>query len=161
MADGKIYIIVTDQLPGGQGPLPPDTPDSGKEKTKENKFESWATHQFLNLVKQQVIQNITFTVNNIGNFTGDYQAQRDAQLSLSLLQEGMNLGLSIYAGYKIGNIPGAAIAAGVYAVNKTISTVQEYRLIDLQQKQSNYSIQQLKNRSGLNSNRDGSRGTEN
>lgn len=157
--DGKIYIIVTDQLPNGGGQLVPDQ-QKEKEKDKGSSLAMWAEHQFYNLVKQQVIGNINFTVNNIGNFTGDYQAQRNAQLNLSILNEAMGLGMAVYAGSRFG-VPGVAVALGVYAANKTISTMQQYALINLQQKQSNYSIEQLRNRAGLNSYKDGSRGTEN
>lgn len=157
--DGKIYIIVTDQLPNGGGQLVPDQ-QKEKEKDKGSSLAMWAEHQFYNLVKQQVMGNINFTVNNIGNFTGDYQAQRNAQLNLSILNEAMGLGMAVYAGSRFG-APGVAVALGVYAANKTISTMQQYALINLQQKQSNYSIEQLRNRAGLNSYKDGSRGTEN
>lgn len=160
--DGKIYITISDRRFGKNVAEADAQNKSDKEKQdKDSKFGSWVEHQFFGLIKQQVMQNINFTVNNIGNFTGDYQAQRDAQLGLSLLNEAIGLGTSIYAGAKIGGVPGALIAIGVYGVNKTISTMQQYELINLQTKQNRFQVEILKERSGLNSYKDWSRGTEN
>lgn len=159
--DGKIYIIVTDQLPNGGGQVVPDSSKKDKDKDKEGHFASWAVHQYLSLVKEQALNNINFAINNIGNFTGDYQTQRAAQTAMSFINEMAGLGAAIFAGAKMGGVPGAIVATSVYGINKAVSTIQTYQLINLQQKQTDYSIKQLQNRSGLNTRYDGSRGTEN
>lgn len=159
--DGKIYIIVTDQLPNGGSQVVPDSSKKDKDKDKDGHFTSWAVHQYLSLVKEQALNNINFAISNIGNFTGDYQAQRDAQTAMSVINELAGLGVSIFAGAKIGGVPGAIVATSVYGINKAVSTVQTYQLINLQQRQTNHAINQLQNRSGLNTKYDGSRGTEN
>ena len=158
--DGKIYITISDRRFGKNKAEADEQNKQEKKDKKENSFGSWVEHQFFGMIKQQVMQNMSFTANNIGNFTGDYQAQRDAQLGMSLLNEAIGLGTAIYAGSKFG-APGIAIAIGVYTINKTVSTLQQYELINLQTKQNRFQVEILKERSGLNSYKDWSRGTEN
>ena len=159
--DGKIYITISDRRFGSNVAEADAQNKSDKKKDKESEFGSWVVHQFFSLVKTQALNNVNFAISNIGNFTGDYQSQRDAQTAMSVINELMGFGTAVVAGAKIGGVPGAIVATTVYGINKAISTVQTYQLINLQQKQTNHTINQLQNRSGLNTRLDGSRGTEN
>ena len=155
--DGKIYITISDKR-FGSNVAEADAQnkiDKQKEEKKENTFGSWVQHQFFGLIKQQVIQNVSFTVNNIGNFTGDYQSQRNVQLGLSIMSEMSGLGTAIATGAKYG-VPGVVVAIGTWTINKGISTAQQYALINLQIRKQEYSIEQLRNRAGLNPYIDGS-----
>lgn len=159
--DGKIYITISDRRFGSNVVEADAQNKADKEKNKESQFGNWVVHQFFSLVKNQALNNVNFAINNIGNFIGDYQAQREAQTTMSVINELMGFGTAVVAGAKIGGVPGAIAATTIYGINKAISTAQTYQLIDVQQKQTNYLITQLKNRSGLNTRLDGSRGTEN
>lgn len=159
-SDGKIYITISDRRGQGGGDTPtPGVPDEKQEEKKENTLESWIAHQGLNLLKQQVVNNLNFAINNIGNFTGNYQLQREQQRELAIFNKIIGVGLTVYAGAKVGGVPGVLIALGVQAVNETVNFVQQYMLNEVQQKQTNHNIEQLRQRSGLNTLRDGSRGT--
>ena len=159
MSDGKIYITISDKR-GGEG-KPAEPMEGGASDKKENTFSSWAKHQFLSMVKQQAIGNLNYAISNIGNFTGDYNAQRSATFAMQLANEATSFGLSVLAGAKMGGLPGAVVGAVLYAGNKTIQTAQQYALIQLKQRQTDYSIDQIRMRAGLNPYLDGSRGTEN
>ena len=69
MADGKIYIIVTDQLPGGGGPLVPDRQSGSEKEKKDNALSDFARHKFFNFIESQAKQAINYSISNIGNFT--------------------------------------------------------------------------------------------
>lgn len=162
--DGKIKIIITTGDVGGK-PGEPGTGDSNKEKEKdkkENSLGSYIEHQFYNLIKEQAMNNINFAVNNIGNFTGDYQTQRTTSASISFVKKFINLGTAFAAGTKATGSPiGGVIAASVAAVGDMISLQQLWFTNQVEQKKANYEIAQIRNRSGLNSLTDGSRGTQN
>lgn len=167
MNDGKIYIVITNKYQGGDG-----TPN---DEMSENKSESqssigkYATHRFFNFMEQQATKVVNYSINNIGNFTGDYQAQRDVQASIGLLNRLMNLGNAAVqgalAGAKAGGGYGAAIGAAIGLIvgvgSEAVSVALESNSFYIQQKKANREINILKERSGLNSLMDGSRGTEN
>ena len=160
MSDGKIYITISDRR-GGEG-KPAEPQQGGASDKKESTFSSWAKHQFLSMVKQQAIGNLSYAISNIGTFTGDYNHQRSASFAMQLANEATSFGLSVLAGAQMGGgLPGAIVGAVLYAGNKTIQTAQEYALIQLKQRQTDYAIDQIRMRAGLNPYLDGSRGTEN
>ena len=164
MTNGKIYIYVTDKLPQGDGqPTPgPGTSDSNK-KEESNLLLHYARDKIINTTKQAVMSNINFALNNIGNFTGNYQLQRDIESTQRILNSITNIGTSAWAGFKItgGNPWGALIGATVATFNEASGIVRNEILIGVQTKKANREVNVLRQRSGLNSLTDGSMGTEN
>jgi len=164
--DGKIYIIITDKLPAGtSSPGAPGmaTTPSGAAATgtKNNIIMDYAAHEFFNLIKKEVGVVINYNLNNIGNFTGDYITQRHINETRTILSDITSLGIAAVAGAKFGGVPGAIIATVVQATGLVTSAVVNYNLNQVQNTKVNYEIDQLKDRSGLNTLRDGSRGTLN
>lgn len=158
--DGKIYIIVTDQLPGGGGPLVPDQPKQPKEE-KDNALADYAKHRFFNFIEGQAKQAINYTVNNIGNFTGDYIQQQHVQDNLAAANWLINVGNAALAGFKVTGSPyGALLGAGIAVATSAISYGQQYYAGYLENARLNKNINQLRTRAGLNSSNNGSRGTE-
>lgn len=161
MADGKIYIIVTDRLPGGGGEPLPDKPRGDTEKEKEGVLSSFAKHKFFDFIQDQTKQAINYSIGNIGNFTGDYIAQTHAAESIHILNSVMNIGVAAYTGFKTTGSPwGALVAAGISVASMGISAFQEVFATQQQIKRQNRDIDLLRSRSGLNSTNNESRGTE-
>lgn len=167
MNDGKIYIIVTNKLPTQSGPSPMPTPTpapTGKEQTgSESMLAKYFYHRFFNFMEAQTKKAVNYSINNIGNFTGDYQTQRNIQAGLSMANDLMNIGTAAMSGFiatggnPIGALIGATLAVGASAIN----FAYEINSLNMQQKKSDYAISQIRARSGLNQLTDGSRGTEN
>lgn len=162
--DGKIYIIVTDKPQGGVTPMQTTTGSgSGTRKDKDGKdlFTHWAMDKILNTAKQVATSSIMYSINNIGNFTGNYQRQATIQESVAVVRGMMSVGLAGLAGLQVGGPVGAVIGASMALINKTVSYAQDEYSRYIQQKKTDYAIAQLRDRSGLNRYTDGSRGTEN
>ena len=158
MADGKLYIIVTDQLPNGGGPLLPDQPKE-KDKEKTNALGEFAQHQFFNLIERQTKQAVSYTLNNIGNFTGDYVAQQQVNNVMGVVQFAERVGLAAIAGAKYGGW-GSLIAAGIVVAGEAANQGMQFITGYFENKRQNRLSDQLRTRSGLNSVNNGSRGTE-
>lgn len=168
MADGKIYIIITDKLPQdtpgpgpGPAPTPSGNPSSSSGGNKNNIILDYAAHQFFNLIKETTTKIINYQLNNVGNFTGDYITQRHINFARGNLNVLVGIGGAAVAGFKYGGPWGALIAATVATVATGVSGALDYNTNLIQNTKTNYAIAQLRERSGLNSLKDGSRGTEN
>ena len=167
MADegtGKIYIIVTNKLPGGSsGEAAIATEAKSEESTRDNSLlKHYAMNKFISTVENTTRNAINFGLNNIGNFTGNYILQQQISDTRMFLNSLAGIGMAAWAGFKAsGSGWGALIGAGVEIMNQTISKIESLSLINLQQRQTNYNIAQIRERSGLNGKIDGSRGTEN
>lgn len=161
-ADGKIYIIVTDRLPGGTSPVPePQEPEgSGSGGGNGSTMLHWARSRMLNTVKSAAIGAASYAISNIGNFTGDYEAQADVQNAISAVRSFVSIGMSAMAGFKMGGPWGAVIGASLELANQGVNYVGTQISMHIQNQKTNYSLEQLRNRSGLNALKDGSRGTE-
>ena len=162
MADGKIYIIVTDKLPQSTQAGVAAFPSEPKQEANKQNNRTWGyvEHRVANFAEQQALKAVNYTLSNIGNFTGDYQAQRDVNAGLTVIHNLMNIGMATLAGAKFGPV-GAAVGAGLAVSSIAINFAYEQKSLEIQQKKSNHQINILKQRSGLNTLRDGSRGTEN
>lgn len=158
--DGKLYIIVTDHLPGGGGQVDPNEKKDTK-KDDESILGKFAMHHFFNFIESQAKQAVSYTISNIGNFTGDFNEQRHVTALMNLAGRAMSLGTAIAAGAKTAGVPGAIIAGIVAASSMTIQDIRAERLKDFADAKKNLSIKQLRERSGMYSLMDGSRGTEN
>lgn len=160
MADGKLYIIVTDQLPGGTGPLTPDKP-SDTNKDRESALADFAKHKFFNLIENQAKQAVSYTISNIGNFTGDYLQQEQTSFAVQLISDGIDIANAAWAGAKLTGSPwGALIGAGVAVIGKTYNYGMQIYAGYMENVRQNKQIAQLRTRAGLNSTNNGSRGTE-
>lgn len=160
--DGKIYIIVTNKLPAGTS-VPTITDGQKTESSSTTKSESllarYAQHKFFNFIQSQTEQFISYEISNIGNFTGNYVAQRNVDSTVASLNVLTNVATAAYAGFTMsgGNVFGALIGAGVSVISQTVSFLQREKINQLVFRQQNYTLDVLKERSGLYSLDNGSR----
>lgn len=156
--DGKIYITISDARTGevikGTDISVSDNPKKEKEKTTLGDF---ARHQFFNLIEREAKQMINYSISNIGNFTGDYNAQRDVNFALSTAGVIGSVGMGAFQGAQVGGIPGAIIGAAVVATSQAVNFSLQLRSQNLEIRKQNYSIGQLKQLSGLDGLTNGSR----
>ena len=160
--DGKIYIIVTDKLPNGNGNAPTESkPKVSNYKDEEAMIKHWARNKLIGEAKSLLNTSVNYSLSNIGNFTGDYITQTHVNDAISNLNGFLNIGTSIYAGFKIGGAYGAFIAGGLSLLNTGVTSALRIHSMKVANRKTNYEIEQLRKRSGLDSTMDGSRGTEN
>lgn len=160
-SDGKIYIIVTDKLPaGGDTPTPGDKKKTEK-KSDEDMFEHWARDRLLSEVKQLATTAVNYSISNIGNFTGDYIAQTHINDALRGVRGFVSIAASTAAGFKVGGPWGAVIGFSLGLVSESVSSAMQIHSNRVETNKMNYEIAQLRQRVGLNTALDGSRGTQN
>lgn len=128
--ENRVYTIKLDvgiQGDGGAnaGDTPQDkqdnengqiAPGAGQTKSKNVSKGAWA----LNLAKQQGTKIASDLIGNIGDITGDYIAQANAQAVFSIGMTGFGIVTATAAGGIAGfaaSIIGAGISAGIGAVN--------------------------------------------
>jgi hypothetical protein len=156
-ADGKIYITISDSreseiIKGTKI----NAPSEGKKEKEKTTTSDFIKHQFFNFIESEAKQMVNYTLGNIGNFTGDYNAQRQVNFGLSAASVITNIGMSALAGSKFG-IPGAIAGAVVAATSQAVSFGLQLRTQNLEITKQNYSIGQLKQLSGLDGLTNGSR----
>ena len=161
MSDGKIYITISDRRGEPDTPTPSVPGTEKKEKKDKNDlFTHWAKNQLIGEVKQLANTAVTFGISNYGNFTGDFQAQRDIDAAMGIMSNISSIVMGGVAGSTFGpagSIIGIAIATTNVAVNKGLSLYTEA----LNRRRTNREIDILRQRAGLDVLLDGSRGTEN
>lgn len=165
MADGKIYITISDAR---TGEVIKDTnitvgKDPKKEKEKESEeslLRRYAEHELFHLVKNTVAQTVNFQISNIGNFTGDYITQRRVNEIKQGVSGLMSIAMATYAGAKFGPV-GAGIGLAIGTASMISSSVFNVISTNDQTAKTNFNVSQLRERVGLSSTYDGSRGTEN
>lgn len=140
---GKIYVILTDKR--GQQPEPtpptPETPSTPKPKKEEkNKYLS-AALKVGATVAACAIQAANWSLNNIGNFTGDYQKQRQVQAVKGALLKGAGFVGAVAAGGVLGAVAYTAAMAVDFTLSETSNQIQFAK--------QNYDIRQLRQISGL------------
>ena len=157
MADGKIYITISDTR-GGSGTGVNNEADTVNESSKkENAVAQYARHRFFNFVESQAKQYVNYTVSNIGNFTGDYTAQRNIEEAMTVGGMLLNLGTSVIAGAKMGGPYGAIIAATITVGSKLIEFGYREKSEQFQNRKTNRNIDMMRNRLGLQGLTDSSR----
>ena len=159
--DGKIYIVITDKMPGSPGSPEGEGKGEGPKKSESGMVAHWARQRLLGEAKSQANSWLSYGVNNIGNFTGNYTAQMEVQAGMNVVSRLSGIGMSTLAGLKVGGIPGAVIAFGISTINLITQDVQKHNLRLFEQKRTNYAISQLRERSAMNPYVDWGRGTEN
>ena len=157
--DGKIYITISDRR-FGKNKAEADEQDK-QDKKEENPLKKFATHKFFNMIESQAKQAISYTIGNIGNFTGDYVKQAQVQNSMEIINSMIGLATSAYAGFKLtGSVAGALIAVGTQMISTGISRGEQLYAGYVENARQNRAIAQLRTRAGLNSSNNGSRGTD-
>lgn len=163
MADGKIYITISDKPIGDGGGTEPE-----KKKKQYTTIGRYIEHEIFHFLKEQAENAINYSINNIGNFTGDYNSQKEMQLVVNMANKVKGLAFAGYYGAKAGaaavgtaaggvagGIIGVAIAVGGMAINFGLNEAANQK----QFKRQNFNIDQLRSISGQNILLDGSRGT--
>lgn len=161
--DGKIYITISDKR-FGQNKAEADEQnkiDKEKKTDGESAFDKYINHQVMHLARQQVTKFVHFSLGNIGNFTGDYVTQQRVNDLIASAQGFINIGTATIAGAKAGGWVGAIIGFVVGTVTEVASSAYSTYEKLINNKKTNYQIEQLRERAGLNALLDGSRGTEN
>lgn len=157
----KLYIVISDEREGGEGGTSTPTKKAKEEKEKDDTLGRYVEHQVFHLVKQQATKFAYYTLGNIGNFSGDYIMQDKVNSLLESSQGFMNIGMATAYGAKAGGWIGAIVGFVVGAGAETISSAYQIHSKTVEVTKQNYEIEQIRARSGLNSLKDGSRGTEN
>lgn len=152
--NGKIYITISDKAMGGGGESEKPT-----EKKKEKTLGEYSKHAFFSFIKQEANTMINYSISNIGNFTGDFQMQRDVQVAVQVVGLATNLATSFIAGMTLsgGNVAGGLVAMGISLAAQTINYGLGEITGQLQNRNQNYNIAQLRNISGLDTLTNGSR----
>lgn len=165
-ADGKIYIVITDKMPDGArsglGSAPTQDGDRSDGPGGEL-LKHWARDRVISTTKHAATSYVMYTLENIGNFTGDYITQTHINDSISNLKGIMGIGSAALAGFTVtgGNPIGAVIGATLSVINTGVSSIERIHSARVQNRKVNYEIEQLRDRVGMNAVLDGSRGTEN
>lgn len=155
MADGKIYITISDNRDG-------ETNDNStiktKEKDKNSALGEYALHEFMHLIKENATEVVNYSISNIGYYTGNYQAQRDIETAIGVGNSIIGLGASFYAGVKIsGMVAGGLVGLGVAGVGMAVSKGLEIKRNIEDNRRQNIRVDRLRDISGLNSLTNGSR----
>lgn len=158
MADkGKIYITISDRRIGENGQIEGDNTQENDAENNKNVLGEFVKHKFFNLIQSQAKQIAMYSVNNIGNFTGDYQIQREVNVAVKLLNMGVSLGTSFASGLSVGGPVGGVVAVAVSMVAMGTSIALEEVSGKITNRNQNYHIEQLREISGLNALTNGSR----
>lgn len=158
---GKIYITISDQRLGdgkGGGKDDPDKVINPFDDNETDALSKYAQHRFFSFIKSQASQMVNYTIGNIGNFTGDYQVQREVQVIQKMAGFGINLGLSFKAGVSLaGSTAGGLIGVSLAIATEAINYGLQEMTGRLSNRNQNYEIEQLREISGLNALTNGGR----
>lgn len=150
--NGQIYITISDKregpiVPTPSPPSPVPTPGVPKEIKQNN--NNIMVHQLRNWLINETKQIVNTSIANIGNFTGNYQSQRNVN---NVISTG-NLMTGLVASAAMFGPIGFAMAAGAVAVNYGLSEYTGH----FANKKQNREISILRDISGLNSLTNGGR----
>lgn len=169
MADGKIYITISDSRGGsGNGLEPVATPEKLKEPNENNagvELSRYLMHRMLNYTEQQLVSFANEAISSIGDFTGNYILQghiNTAKQALNHLVSDVNrIGSAATIGAQYGGGYGAAIAAAAEAVRigfeSTVGQIKYDIKEALRYNALKYQSEQERIRLGLGSINNGSR----
>ena len=162
--NNKLYITITDKRgDGGSGiptPSPSDSSSAKKEQDDDSLLKRYVEHELFHLVKGTATKAVSFSINNIGNFTGNYIKQQEVNEIKQGISGVMTIGMSTLAGAKFG--PWGAVAGFVVGVSSIVAnTIFDDISNRANNAKNNFEISMLRERAGLNTIYDGSRGTEN
>ena len=150
MADGKIYITITDEpiseTSGG-------TQAQKEKKDKKQKKQDQLNYQFNEFIKEEAIKFANYQISNIGFYTGNYQAQREVAGAMAIGYKIINIGNAVARSIAWGSPIPTIIAVGSMAINTGLEIVKSIE----QNKRQNYEINILRDISGLSNKTNGSR----
>ena len=164
--DNKLYITISDKRgEGGGKPVPQDdnnevTSENTVREQEDGLLRRYIEHKMFHLAKSTATRTVNFAISNIGNFTGDYITQKDVNYAKGVVSNLTTIGITTIAGAKYGPV-GAAIGFVAGTTSIISNAIFDDISNQVQISKSNYSIGQLRDRVGLNTIYDGSRGTEN
>ena len=168
MADGKIYITISDNPIGKSGAVGGavayDNKNTLSDKNQTGSIiGKYATQQFFNLIKSQAQAQVNYEISKIGNLKGEYTRQHNIETAINIGRQLISIGESAIAGFTVtgGNPIGALVGAVVTAGGTALSYVRQEDMIAKQTAITNFQIRYLQERSGLYSLNNGSRGTDN
>lgn len=155
--NGKIYITISDKRTDGSG-IGGDG-GSGRngysgttsQKSGKGQFASYLLHKTLDFAKNEAMNMINYSINNIGNFTGNFVGQRHIQQTIQGAKMLGNIAMATASGGWVGLV----VSVASQATNIGLSEYQQY----FENRRLNHNIDMLRNLSGLNQLSDGSRGT--
>lgn len=170
--DGKIYITISDKRSEAGNGVVNTEPTQNKPQKRatlpaELKVDinenldagiRFLQHEMIHFAKQQASQFASYSIQNIGNFTGNYQAQRDVQNSLNIANMMSNiamtgLSVAVTTGSPVLGGFAAAVAVGSYVINYD----RQEKLNSFLVKKQNREVAILRDISGLNSLTNGGR----
>lgn len=162
--DGKIYITISDRRFGTNKAEADEQNQIDKnnnaQSSNSNPLLDYAKHRFFNFIQSEAKQMVNYSINNIGNFTGDYTKQEHVEEAVNILGYMSNIGMAAVAGAQYGGWVGAAIGGGLAILGTEISINQQIYAGRIENTRINRNIAQLRTRAGLNSTNNGSRGTD-
>lgn len=163
--NNKLYITITDKRgDGGSGiptPSPSDSSSAKKEQDEDSALKRYAEHEVFHLVKGTAMKAVNYSISNIGNFTGDYITQKNVDYAKGIVSNMMSVGNATATGAAAGGVVGAVIGFVVGVSSIAIGSVFEEMSNRAENTKNNFNIEMLRERVGLNTIYDGSRGTEN
>lgn len=176
MTGNKVYVYVTDQpnmLGGGKdsvgkqgaGKKKEGDDDAAKYERKVKKslasVASIITINTINTIESEV----AFNANNYGYFTGNYIAQREEQKNSKLINSGLGIASSFVSALIVGGsltagVTGLLISSIGIAVSSSVNYYQNEKMLDMAVSKADKQAEFFAARSGLASNSNWSRGTE-
>ena len=162
MADGKIYITISDSRGGSGAGVSSDADGASAGNKKEKSIGKFVQKRFFDLVESEAKQVVNFSIGNIGDFYGNYQTQNDIQSAMRGVNFIINLATSAGGAFVTfgGGVQGA-IAAAVAVAATTISTGvnlgMEIQKDKFNNRRINKNIEIMRQRIGLEGLTDGSR----
>ena len=151
--NGRIYVTISDKREGANQPSTPtptpvSTPGASKD-IKKDKNNNIMVHQLRNWIISEAKQIVNTSIANIGNFTGNYQAQRNVN---NIVNAG-NIAVGLVTSAALFGPVGFAMAVGTLAINYGLSEYTGY----FANKKQNREITIMRDISGLNSLTNGGR----
>ena len=137
--------------------FPHSSKEESTQKEEKNVLGDFAKHQFFNLIEREAKQMVNYSLQNIGNFTGDYNAQRNVNYALSAMGVIGSIGLGAWNGLKIGGPIGALVGATTVATAQVVNFGLQLKSQNIETRKQNYSIEQMRQLSGLDGRTNGSR----
>lgn len=158
MADGKIYITITDEpIQQNVNEVSGGGSNNSLPKAKTQDGVGVAGHYFLNIMESEVKAMVNYSLGNIGNFTGNYITQNNVNSALRIGGKLIGLGTSIAAGAAMGG-PVGAVAAGIaYTAGEITNFALQEKSNNFAYKKQNREIDILRQMSGLDTLTNGSR----
>ena len=163
--DGTIYITITDERGSGGGgatPKPTPTPKDVEKQAQENSDNNsalgeYARVSFYNFVNAQAQQFVNYAIGNIGNFTGDYNKQRQVQQMVTVGNTLKSIGMSVAAGVTMGGAVGGIIAGAIAVTTQAVNFAYSEYSNNFAVAKQNRELTQLRKLTGLDSLTNGSR----